>query len=244
MRAVGFLVSAIALAGCASTPDTVHSKGTASFSTLSEAEMDSIAAGVYPQGDNEVLVTMLPKDYKGSAFIDELAKRNLSMRVNFMRNPGVLVALIDAKPGETMSEEDAQAIIAHAEKLGHTASKRIKIDRVCGPDGKTPLVMADAGTVYQSTSKAKLTGVRTSMFFPSLAAAKEAMRYIDPKTYRCALQPGAPNRRPRLVAEIIDVREGQGFDEWAAFEPLAKKFGGQVEHVDTSTVEVVAAAPR
>ena len=242
MRALSFLVLALALAGCATAPDTAQSKGTASFSTLSEAEMDSIAAGVYPQGGNEVLVTMAPKDYKGTSFYDELAKRSLSMRVNFMRNPGVLVALIDAKPGKSMSEEDAQAIIALAEKLGHNASTRIKIDRVCGPDGKTPLVMADTGTVYQSTSKAKLTGVRTSMFFPSLEAAKEAMRYIDSKTYRCTLQPGAPNRKPRLVAEIIDVREGQGFDEWAAFEPLAKKFGGQVEHVDTSTEEYVSTA--
>lgn len=136
-----------------------------------------------------------------------------------MRNPGVLVALIDAKPGKSMSEEDAQAIIALAEKLGHNASTRIKIDRVCGPDGKTPLVMADTGTVYQSTSKANLAGVRTSMFFPSLEAAK-AMRYIDSKTYRCTLQPGAPNRKPRLAgqsstcARVKDSMNGRRLSLW------------------------------
>lgn len=244
MRALGFLVGVIAFAGCASAPDSRQGKGRASLATLTEVELEAIASGLYPQGGNEVLVTMQPKDYKGTAFYEELAKRDLSMRVNYMRNPGVLVALIDAKPGRQMSAADATAMFAIAESLGHKASTRIKIDRVYGPDGQTPLVMADTASVYESNSKEKLTAVRTTMLFPSKSTAQEAMKYIDSKTYRCTLQSGPTHSRARLVAEVIDVREGQQYGEWAAFEPLAKQFGGQVEHVEESTEEVVAAAAR
>lgn len=239
MKVAGSLIAALALAGCGPAPDAGSSKGMASFSTLTHAEMDAIASGVFPQRGNEVLVTMKRSDYKGTAFYEELGKRNLSMKVNFMRNPGVMVALIDAQPGKTMSEEDSQAIIAHAEKLGHRASTRIKIDQVYGPDGKTPLVMADTGSVYASTSKERITGVRTSMLFPSDVAARQAAQYVDRKSYRCILEPASSNRRARLIAEIIDVREGQQHGEWEAFEPLAKQFGGSVEHVDTSSEQVV-----
>lgn len=242
MRALGFLVGVIALAGCASAPDPRQAKGSASLATLTDADMDAIASGVYPQGGNEVLVTMQPQDYTGTAFYEELAKRDLSMRVNYMRNPGVLVALIDAKPGRQMSAADATAMIAMAESLGHKASTRIKIDRVCGPDGKTPLVMADTGSVYQSNSKGKLTAVRTALLFPSESVAREAMKYIDSKTYRCTLEKGVANGKARVIAEVAEVREGQQYGEWAAFDPLVTQFGGSVEHVDSSTVEVVTAS--
>jgi hypothetical protein len=72
------------------------------------------------------------------------------------------------------------------------------------------------------------TNARVSVRLPSLAAARDAARYVDRTSYKVAVE--GDRSQGRLVA-VVRVPNGAASDEFAAFEPVARKFGGTVEYV-------------
>lgn len=145
-----------------------------------------------------------------------------------LRNPGVQVLMFHApKPG--VSREDARTWISDfAAKKGGKLLDGLRVPLRVGPDGVTPMAMKNPFEMEPKPQGVPIT-VRIALSFPSKEKALEALKYIDTDGY-AATYAKLKGDKPGIFAATV-IPAAAAADEFKAFEPIAKKFGGTVEWV-------------
>lgn len=221
LTALLMLAIAIASLGCGDKPK-------AASGALGPNDLSAITK---PEGltrFGSALAVSLPPE----ADLASLSESPLDHEVGTLRNPGrIIVVFHAAGDALKLSDDDAKWVMDWATKNNGTvyqSEKAVSVKPITGPDGETPLVMKNITRYGTEKDHPKVT-VRIGLSFKTEAAAKDAMLYVSKDGYAVTLaemEDGSPGFFATTLVPEKGIEE-----EWKVFEPLAKKFGGNVEFV-------------
>lgn len=158
-----------------------------------------------------------------------LGDRGLYSEWAYFPNPGIQVWRFSRKTdGRPLDEADREAIRKAA---GHDVVEDkhdLEIKPVCGPDGKTPLVMKPVGRIYNDEGEIPDVPLTLHMSFDTEQGAKAALEYFDPRTYKGVLKGKEKGKHLVEVHWVGNVDKGR---EWKDFERIGNQFGGKVDFV-------------
>jgi hypothetical protein len=209
-----------AFAGCSSPPKAPVATRNARLKNLSYSDTSALQAGQYriPSG----AIILIEKIHYRPSVALALSEHGFGADVAVLRNPGAYVIIVTTRENRSIGMQDKPVIVALARSYGATVTNRIPMR--LGPDKKTPLVMKNV-IEFAPEQYNRPTQLTTVLEFPDVKTLRQASAYIDPNSYKLQIV-------GKQLKATCTAPEGAATDEWGAFEPIARKFGGEVCYVE------------
>ena len=192
--------------------------GYANFENFSLEDQKAFNSGIHVTYAGAVyILDSIPK----SKFLANLAQVYFSAKTCPLRNPGGMLYVVTDRNRKPLTQKDRVLLADIAWKAGVHVLENGRIPFRFGPDHITPIVMHSIMT-YAPEESAKVVHILGDMKFSSAATAKEAVLYMDAKTY---------------TAKVIGTKLHISFDspkgaydnDRESFDRIANRFGAKVE---------------